>query len=94
MHLVAFAGTVEVSSHAQDGRDSDTSREQEMFFSILSQLEVVSRCADLQAVTFSNSMMHGKRATARRGFPQHADDIPVVFTGIVAEGILAHEATW
>jgi len=58
LQLERRAGGEQVSRHAQDGRNADTAREQQMVVGVGHESEIVARSADLQRIALLHPLVH------------------------------------
>jgi len=85
VHLKGLAGNREPLCHAQDRCDPNAASEQHAGFCLVREREMILGRADREHVPLIHLLVHGLRASARRGVLQHAYPIQAALKGRVAK---------
>ncbi|MNO86806.1 hypothetical protein D3C76_782180 [compost metagenome] len=90
VHLELATAVSQAFGHAQDRRHTDATCQQQRALTRY-QRKVIARRADPNRLAFLQLRMHCHRATARFRVAQHADDVAMLFAGVIAQRILTHQ---
>ena len=91
VHVERHAGREQSFRHAEDRRDADPAREQQVVRSVGGERKLVARHADPHGIALPDFVVDRARPAAAIGIAQHGDLIAIGVFRVIAQRVLAHE---